>query len=654
MPQITFEPLNVVVEAQEGDNLLHAAMLAGVHINASCGGQGACGKCRVMIESGRIEDGLSERLSDADIASGYRLACKATIREDVTIRVPDESVLDSAVLNLARPGDAVAFQVPDKDPAWLDERGLMAPPFDLVYCEIDPPDAQNNENDVKRVLRHLKEKMGERQLSVSFDFIRKLSEELREADFKVTITIARPVKEERQSLLINAQAGDRTRDNYALVVDIGTTTVWGQLLDMSTGKILAEQGKYNDQISYGEDVITRIMYAGKPHGLEKMQQVVVGTINDIIYKLVEKTEIDVDDISYMTVAGNTTMTQLFLAVEPKYIRLSPYVPTACCYPLIKAADLGLTLSPHVSVLVYPAVASYVGGDVVAGILGSRMYMEDELTLFMDLGTNGEIVVGNKDWMACAACSAGPAFEGGGIEFGMRATRGAIEDFSLNPKTCEPMVTTIGMAKPKGICGSGLINIVATMFEYGLIDERGKFRTDLDTDRIREGESGNEFVLVREKENALDRDITLNEIDIDNLMRAKGAMYSGYITLLEGVGMSIDMLDRVILAGGFGRYVNIEKAIIIGLLPELPLDKFSYLGNGSLLGARMAALSNRLRHDVGEIVNMVTNFELSEVPAYMDYYMSALFLPHTERKYFAETVKRIKAIHESLGRSCSGE
>ncbi len=649
LPQVTFLPSNVSVEVETGEVLLRAAMLAGVHINASCGGQGACGKCRVLVESGVLEDGVSERLSEEDRQAGYRLACKALVTEDVAIRIPIESQLDSKLLDLAPPGRGVAFQLPDKDADWLKEHDLFAPPFELRYLEIDPPDAANNENDLKRLLRNLKDAHGEGGLQVDIEFIRKLPDVIREDDFKVTITMARPVKEERQTTLTNVQPGDRTRENYALAIDIGTTTVYGQILDMYTGQVLAQQGKYNGQISYGEDVITRIMYAVKPGGLEKMQQVVVETINEIIARLAKKTGVNVDDISYMTVAGNTTMTQLFLAVQPKYIRLSPYTPATCCYPLVKAVDLGLDVGRHVPVLVFPALASYVGGDVVAGVLGSGMYREEELTLFIDLGTNGEIVVGNKDWLACAACSAGPAFEGGGIEHGMRATKGAIEDFSLNPITYEPMITTVGMAKPRGICGSGLINIVAALFEAGLIDGRGKFRTDLPTDRIRESENGPEYLLAEAEATDIGRDITLNEIDIDNLMRAKGAMYAGYVTLLEGVGLSVEMLDRVILAGGFGRYVNIEKAITIGLLPELPLSKFSYVGNGSLLGARMVALSNKLRSDVWHIVNNTTNFELSEVPSYMDYYMSALFLPHTEQQYFPDVTRRVGELQKALGR-----
>ncbi len=653
MPLITFLPSETSVEVEKGENLLRAAMLAGIHVNASCGGQGVCGKCRVIIESGTVEGGESERLTEEEYGQGYRLACKAMVTGDIQVRVPSESQIDNKILNIQKPSPKAGLMIPELGAEWLRERDLFSPPLETRYVECEPPSAANNEDDLTRLVRHLREQHDERQLDIDFTVLRKLSDEIRKEDFKVTATLRRAVRAKNRSALINVQAGDRRLSNYALAVDIGTTTVYAELISLESGAVLAEQGEYNAQIGYGEDIISRIIYATtKPNGLAKLQEVVVGTLNNVIKELCRRTEVDPEDISHMTVAGNTTMTQLILGINPKYIRLSPYVPTASYYPSVHASSFGINVAPHVSMLMFPCVASYVGGDIVSGVMGSGMYREDPLTLYIDLGTNGEIVVGNKDWLACAACSAGPAFEGGGIEHGMRATRGAIEDFSINPATCEPMVMTVGLAKAKGICGSGIINTVAALFEAGLIDERGKFRTDLNLDRIREGRSGLEYVLAWAEDTQIGRDVFLTEVDIDNLIRAKGAMFAGYMTLLEGVGLSIQDLDRVIIAGGFGRYINLEKAITIGLLPELPLEKFTFVGNGSLLGARMISLSNPMRADVGEIVSKMTNFELSEVPSYMDYYMGSLFLPHTEKKYFPQITERIAQMHELVGRVCS--
>jgi uncharacterized 2Fe-2S/4Fe-4S cluster protein (DUF4445 family) len=327
-------------------------------------------------------------------------------------------------------------------------------------------------------------------------------------------------------------------------------------------------------------------------------------------------------------------------VNPRYIRLAPYVPTANFFPPIPAPSLGLNLGEHVLVHAFPSVASYVGGDIVAGLIASGVYREEPLTLYIDLGTNGEIVIGNRDWMACAACSAGPAFEGGGIKFGMRAIEGAIEDFSINPTTLEPMLLTVDLKKPKGICGSGLINTVAGLFEMGVLEANGRYNRNLSTKRLREGEDGYEYVLSWAAETEIGRDIVLTEVDVDNFIRAKGAMYAGYLTLLEAVGLSIRDLERVVIAGGFGRFVHLEKAIMIGLLPEMDLDRFTFIGNGSLLGAKLNCLSNNLRQDVTHVVNQITNFELSEVPSYMGHYVAAQFLPHTTREYFPGVMARL--------------
>jgi uncharacterized 2Fe-2S/4Fe-4S cluster protein (DUF4445 family) len=412
------------------------------------------------------------------------------------------------------------------------------------------------------------------------------------------------------------------------------------MIDLVSGAVLAEHAEFNGQISYGEDVITRIVYAEKPGGLDRIQGAVVATINKILGRIIQRSGVDPQDISTITLAGNTTMTQLLLKIEPRYIRRAPYVPASSLYPPIKACELGMNLEDHVTALVYPVVSSYVGGDIVAGVMGSGIHLSQEVTLFMDVGTNAEIVIGNKDWLACAACSAGPAFEGGGLQFGMRAAPGAIEDFSLNPATFEPMIATIGRQRPKGICGSGLINMVACMFELGVIDNRGKFDPGLKTPRLREKDGIHEFVLAWEKETQIDRDITISEIDIENLIRAKGAIYSGCMTLLTEVGMGIQDIERIILAGGFGSFVDLDKAMTIGLLPEIDPDKVTYLGNGSLLGARMSSLTNRIRRDVVEVIRKMTNFELSETASYMDNYIAALFLPHTDLDRFPRLQQRL--------------
>jgi uncharacterized 2Fe-2S/4Fe-4S cluster protein (DUF4445 family) len=642
---IRFEPSGLEVKAAVGSALLDVALEAGVHINASCGGKGVCGKCRVLIEKGEVQGGISEKLSQKDRDSGIRLACQSKLTGDVTVRITDETALNKDALIALASGPAQQASLVGADE--LKSEGRYQPAVEKLTVKAQPATLEDNRNDVDRLLLALKEQ-GEHHFTLEYEAIRELPGAWRNSDWEVTATVLRAVYETGHNHILRVEPGNTSARNIAVAIDLGTTTVWAQFIDLASGEVLGTEGDFNSQIGFGEDVISRIVYAGKPGGMRRLQESAAKSINGVIKSLARKTNLALDDISLCILAGNTTMTQLFLEMDPKYIRLEPYVPTAAYYPPFKAVRFGLTLPDHVGLLAFPAVASYVGGDVVAGVMGTGMHKDERLTLFIDLGTNGEVVVGNKDWLACAAASAGPAFEGGGIKFGMRAAKGAIENFSVNPVTGEPAILTVGRALPKGLCGSGLIATVASLFLAGIMDERGRFNLDHPTDRTREGEDGPEYVLVWAEDADGDRDITLTEPDVDNLLRAKGAMYAAYMTLLEGVGLSIQDLERVILAGGFGQSINLERSQIIGLMPEMPADRFTFVGNGSLLGARLACMSNSMRSEVGEIVEKMTNFELSVAPRYMDNYTGSLFLPHTEgNKLFPEVSSRLKIARQAL-------
>jgi uncharacterized 2Fe-2S/4Fe-4S cluster protein (DUF4445 family) len=629
------------IEVEDGDTVIRAALEAGVHVNASCGGEGVCGKCRVLIEDGTVNGGISEKLSLEDQKKGYRLACQAMVKSNLVVRIPVESTIDSSVLKMQASPRRTAH-IREMNFEELKEKGLFVAPVEKKYLELPAPTAQDNLPDITRLISNLQLKHDEHRLDVTLAMIRKIPQVIREDNFRVTATLVRPVRDVGKTRIINVQPGDTSKQSYAIAMDIGTTTIYGQVIDLISGEVLAEHGEFNGQISYGEDVISRIVYAEKPGGLAKINEVVIKTINKILTRIIKRSGVNQENIATITLAGNTTMTQLMLAVDPRSIRRAPYVPAATLYPPIKASDLGMELDDHVAALVYPAVSSYVGGDIVAGVMGSGIYRSEALTLYLDIGTNAEIVIGNKDWLACAACSAGPAFEGGGLKFGMRAAKGAIEDFSMDPVTLEPMIITIGNVRPKGICGSGLIIMVAVMFEIGIINNLGKFDRDLDTPRIRQDNGIYEYVLAWQDETQIDRDITLTEIDIENLIRAKGAIYSGCMTLLTEVGMGIGDIEHIILAGGFGSYVDLAKAMTIGLLPELDPEKVTYIGNGSLMGARMSSLTNRIRKDVVEVTKKMTNFELSDTISYMDNYVAALFLPHTDMNQFPKIKSRLEA------------
>ena len=639
--KIVFLPHETQIEVPDGETIIHAAMEAGVHINASCGGEGVCGKCRVRIEQGTVEGGISEKLSQEDRDKGYRLACHTAVKEDLVVRIPVESAMDASSLRMHKTPRKSAH-ISEMNFDELKEKGLFVPPVEKKFLQLPEPTPQDNLPDITRLISYLNAQHDEHRLDVALSVIRKIPDAIREKDFEVTATLVRPVRDVGKTRLINVQPGDTTRRSYAIAMDIGTTTIYGQVIDLISGDVLAEYGDFNGQISYGEDVITRIVYAEKPGGLERLHEVVMSTINKVLEKIIKKSGIDHENLSTITLAGNTTMTQLMLKINPRYIRRSPYVPAATLYPPTRAKDLGMALKDHVSALVYPAVSSYVGGDIVAGVMGSGIYRTEKLTLYLDVGTNAEIVIGNRDWLACAACSAGPAFEGGGLKYGMRAEKGAIEDFSIDPLTYDPMIITIGHVRPKGICGSGLITMVATLFEMGIIDNLGKFNRDLETPRIRQADGIYEYVLAWKDETQIDRAVTLTEIDIENLIRAKGAIYSGCMTLLTEVGMNIQDIEHIILAGGFGSYVDLEKAMVIGLLPEINPDKVTFIGNGSLMGARMSSLTNRIRKDVVEVTKKMTNFELSDTTSYMDNYIAALFLPHTDINQFPKLKERLES------------
>lgn len=649
---ITFHPTERKISVDEEENLLQAAMEAGIHINASCGGSATCGKCKVKLLKGAADSPKHPKLSQWEYDEGFRLACLTSVRDDLDVEIPLESQVDKSALALKGDRAAHKYLLSPQDIYQLVPGWEVDPAVFKRYVQLEPPTLKDNMSDLTRLTNALDRQHGIEGVSADFRVIMKLSQILRQSDWKVTVTL---VLTRKGYKLINVEPGDNTHRNYSIVLDIGTTTISGQLLDLNgcvvfacpggicdgtTLFALAEASDYNAQISYGEDVITRIVYSQRPGGLKKLQEVVVSTINKTIQELLDMSKIERSLVSHLVIAGNTTMTQLVLGLDPKYIREEPYVPTANFIPPVRAVHLGINIGDHVHVYTFPMVASYVGGDIVAGILGSGVFQRETLTLYMDIGTNGEIVLGNKDWLASVSCSAGPAFEGAGIKFGMRATRGAIEEVSLNHRTFEPMILTIGRTKPIGICGSGLIDTVAELLETEMIDQNGKFRRDLPTDRVREGPDGYEYVLARKAETQIHKDIVLTEIDIENLIRTKAAIYAGCKVLLDSVGLTFTDVEQVIIAGGFGRHLDLEKAIFIGLLPELDIEKFIFVGNGSLLGARLLSFSKNLLKEAERIALMMTNLELSNHPTFMNEFIAAMFLPHTDSSAFPQVLRRL--------------
>jgi len=620
MPRVLFLPYEVEAEIGPDETVIDLAMRLGIHINASCGGIGACNKCKVLLEKGEARGEKIEEI--------YYKACTLIPLTDVVVRIPVESHFDRRAL--LRKTRAKALERKEALP--------LNPPLKKIYVELPSPTIEDNIPDLERLLFELKRK-GIENPEIPYQILKKLPHVLRKGDFKITLTL---FEEPEKGLfkVIDVEEGDTTNSLLAVAMDLGTTTLQLELLDLINGETLSYTSDYNPQISYGEDVISRIEFTRKKDGLRLLSERVKDKVSFLIEELLKEAGRNLKEIKALSIAGNTVMTHLFLELEPRFLREYPYVPVAKNYPIYRGKEIGLSFLEEAPVLFSPSVASYVGGDITAGVLASLMTKEEALTLFIDLGTNGEIVVGNKDFLMCAACSAGPAFEGGGIKCGMRATSGAIEAVHLDPKTYEPMILTIGKKKPKGICGSGIISLLAELFRCGLIDKAGKFRRDINHPRVRAGEEGFEYVLVFKEDSATGQDIVFTENDIENLIRAKGAMFAGYQILLESVGLTIHDLERIFLAGTFGSYIDLEDAITIGLLPDLPRDRFYFLGNTSLQGAKKVLLYAEKRKELERIAEMMTHVELSNHPRYMDYYMAALFLPHTDESLFPSLKEKL--------------
>ncbi len=629
---------------EKGEDLLHAAVAAGVYINSSCGGDGVCGRCRVIVKRGEVTSEPTGRLSEEEKARGYCLACRTTVGGDVEVEIPPESRLEEEQIltEEAKASRLVGlYSQAEEIEVIPEEEGLLlthSPLATKLYLELPPPTLQDNISDLERLHREIRRNRDIPIMQAGLANVKRLGRLFREANWQVTVTLG---KRNGTVEIVLIEPGDTSNRNYGVAVDVGTTTVAAQLINVNTRQILGTKATHNTQASYGEDVISRIIYASEKDGLEKLHHAVIDNINSLILRLAEENGISLSDITAIMCAGNMTMTHLLLRVDPTYLRREPYVPTANFVPVIRASEAGIKVNPRGLLSCLPGVSSYVGGDITAGTLASGMADSEDLSMLIDIGTNGEIVLGNRDWLVCCSSSAGPAFEGCGVKSGMRAVKGAIQKLEIDPSNYEVKYITIGNVRPRGICGSGLIDGLSELLKAGVIDRSGKMKKDIKTERMREREEGPEFVLAWEKEVDGQRDIVIMEADITNLIRSKGAIYAGAAVLARSMGLKFSDLEGIFIAGGFGNYMNIEKAILIGLLPDISLDRIHFIGNSSLTGARRAILSYEALNKVKEIAHKMTYFELSVDPRFMDEYTGALFLPHTDMELFPSVKKKLK-------------
>ncbi len=638
MPVIDFVPSGKRIEVPARSQLLDAARMAGVEITTPCGGEGTCGKCVVTVLSGRVDSDSLGQLPAEMVADGQVLACRTRLLEE------------PVVVEIGEATERLSLESHDEEATCLVRKELLPRDWDFDplavrwQLKVLAPRREDGLSDLDRVTRAVRRDWGKLTIVHSLSAMRQVASALRAENGLVTVTL---IREPNQLRVIRVEPGDRTTGHYAIAVDVGTTTVAAQLISLTHGKVLGTCSDYNAQISCGQDVISRINYANQGARLQELQSRVLLTVNRLIREVCRNHGVEPGEICNAVISGNTVMTHLLLGLDPEYIRLDPYVPTVKEVGYLAASEVGIEIYPDSWIYFSPSVGSYVGGDITAGLLSTDLATDSEaISLFIDIGTNGEVVVGNCDFLISCACSAGPAFEGGGVVCGIRAALGAIEKVTVDRETGSAQYSTIGGGKPKGICGSGMIDLLANLRLTGWIDPSGKL------DRVRfnplievYGRRAT-YQIAPAVETATGKPIFISETDIENILRAKAAIYSAAALILKRVGLNFSDLANVYIGGGFGRFLDLENAILIGLLPDLPREKFHYIGNSSLMGSYMVVVSQDYRQRQLNLAHRMTYLELNTDSSYMDEYTGALFFPHTDLDLFP-------SVKEKMARSNAG-
>ncbi|MCF0132870.1 MAG: DUF4445 domain-containing protein [Blautia sp.] len=625
--------------ANSGDSLLEVAGEHNVAMDAPCSGNASCGKCRVRLLRGELDSRKTIHISEEEYRAGWRLACTSRLCGDVSLLIPDISfsyINSMKTADLNSPEEILIFDNARRN---LQMSGLEPKNgMDIIALDLAEPSLEDTMPDNERLIRGLRGYFNINRVRLPYNVLRKLPEVLRKNRFKVKCVVWTT----SENMYVYDIYGIHEKVVIGgLAVDVGTTTVSALLFDMETGEILAKMSAGNAQIRYGADVINRIIRQQEPNGITKLQDAIIGeTLCPMIEEMCLEAGISKEQIYRICIAGNTTMNHLLLGVHAEAIRTEPYIPAFFRTETLLASDIGIPINKNARLIMAPNIGSYVGGDITAGTLVSMLWNRPEFSLFVDLGTNGEIVFGNNEFMMSCACSAGPAFEGGDISCGMRACDGAIEACRIDRNTMAPDYSVIGEpgTRPVGLCGSGIIDVISELFMAGIIDQRGKFVRE--GARIRRDSYGiGSYVLAFEEEAGSVKDVEITEVDIDNFIRAKGAIYSAICTMLSSLGFETDMIEDVYVAGGIGRGINIRNAINIGMLPDLPLKRFHYVGNTSLTGAYLMLLSSPAEQKTYELAENMTYVELSVVPDYMDEFVGACFMPHTDAGRFPSVKRR---------------
>lgn len=633
--------------ANAGDNLLEVARSANVAIDAPCSGNGACGKCRVQLKSGELESKKTLHISDEEYQAGWRLSCCSKISADVNVLVPDIASAYKSRMKVADLSSKEEIAIFENAKSDIQLAGIeLKNSLEVVDVLMDVPSLDDTMPDNERLTRALRKYLNINRVRIPYVVLKKLPDVLRENNFAVKCVI-RATSDDMYVYDIFGKDEDVVIGGLA--IDIGTTTVSAVLINMENGEILAKSSAGNGQIRFGADVINRIVESQKPGGQKKLQDAVIKeTINPMIHEMCKSAKFPKDHIYRMCVASNTTMNHLFAGINADPLRTEPYIPAFFKTNSLFASDVGVDINKDAHIIMAPNIGSYVGGDITAGTLVSQIWNRPEFSLFIDLGTNGELVFGNSDFMMSCACSAGPAFEGGDISCGMRATDGAIEACTIDKETMEPTYKIVGDpgTKPVGLCGSGIIDVISELYICGIINPKGKFIRE--GKRIKHDKYGmGSYILAFEEEAGSVKDVEITEVDIDNFIRAKGAIFSAIRTMLTSLDFDVSMIDDVYVAGGIGSGINMQNAVNIGMFPDIPIEKFHYIGNSSLTGAYLMLLSTPAEKKTYELAANMTYMELSTVPIYMDEFVGACFIPHTDTSMFPtvmEEVQNLSLIH----------
>ena len=625
---VTFLPQNKSVRVDADTSLLEAALRAGITINNLCGGDGICGRCKMIVNQGQVTGKVSPKLTRDEIRRGFVLACQTPVQDNLVVEIPEETWAKEKKVAAK---DATRFR--GLSEGWEYEKDLEPSPLvTKVYLEIEKPDLANNTADHQRVDDAVRKILKYRSMQMGLKIIKNLPETLRQHDYRITATVGlrREIAE-----VMNIEGGDTTDRNYMAVVDMGTTTIVAHLLNTNTMKTLDARACFNSQGIYGREV-TRRMITAEQKGVDELQRLLVEDINGLIDQMAEANDVKSKDISAVVCSGNTAMGHFLLGLCTRNIRRNPYVPATVSPPPLRAAEVGLNINPRGLLYSLPAISGWVGSDITAGILATRINEGEQLSLLLDIGTNGEIVIGNREWLVSSSASAGPALEGASVDCGMRAEAGAVEKIYAEDGRIK--YGTIDDKRPKGICGSGIIDAVAVLLEQGYINRSGVFSEE-EKPGVETVEGLKRYIIAEASETASGQPVYIGESDIENVITAKAAIFAAMKILLQRLDLGFDDIERFFIAGAFGSYINIENAVTIGLIPDIDRSRFEFAGNTSIKGAKIVAFYKEALSKIDKIREDTTYYDLMGANDYVEEFQKAMFLPHTDIEMFRRSATR---------------